>query len=219
MTGVIHSSAVAEVMKDITEFLADSQTAVARLGPMYSWIVAREIGKRQEIGANDNKTGADIIIPLNTCALGLLPNKQTIDFCGTDQVFVSIPAVWPWPGLHAHIAFTESVGTVDKTWYFADRNKFFKKKITVIAVKNSDSGSNKGYPLFGDWIGITWPSMQTVASACYYNKSGPGNVLYTNPSSGDVHETHVRDSFYESRDHGGKWQAHLVPVNQFAIMH
>jgi hypothetical protein len=89
----------------------------------------------------------------------------------------------------------------------------------VIARKNPDSGSNKGYPVFGSWLGLTWPSIQTVASANYYNKSGTSMSLHTDPGSGDVKETEVCESFNESRDNGGKWQAHLVPVNKFALMH
>jgi competence protein ComGC len=83
--GWYHSDIVAKVMRYLTEALTDSQVAVARVGPLYSHIVAQEIAKRQEIGANGTKSGADLIIPLDTCALGLLPNKQHIEFYGSEH--------------------------------------------------------------------------------------------------------------------------------------
>ncbi|MFA5779228.1 MAG: pilus assembly protein TadG-related protein [Elusimicrobiota bacterium] len=204
-----------KAMKAQIDMLIPLQKAIAQVGPLYSAIIAREVAWNQERNAAGDTTGADTglaDVVITNLGLGLKRNEIKIEYFGAEHTYISIPPipiVLP-PGLHVHYVKPYKIGETKDSWYYADEDNFYKKKIKVIVRKNSDSPSNKGYPLIGKWFGIDWPAVYATASAGYYNTKGPSFVLKSDdtPKYAKIKENIDK---YDEAETGG-WDAHLIPV-------
>ncbi|MDO9513648.1 MAG: Tad domain-containing protein [Elusimicrobiota bacterium] len=200
-----------QAIKAQIDALIPIQEAIAKLGPMASVVIAREIAKRQELNLAGETTAADEIVYLPLSAIHLKRNKQKITYFYAKHIYISIPPCIPIPpGLHLHIVMPKKHAETEKSWYYADKDSFYKKKFTVTAFKKKGSASNKGYP-FGQKLfpGLEWPAIQTIASAGFYNAGGPGFVLKKSPYKG----VKIKENIKAFEDGYGKgWEAHLVPV-------
>jgi hypothetical protein len=107
--------------------------------------------------------------------------------------------------------------TLYGSWLYAQTNRFDKaQRIVVEAYKFPFVGSNKGYPFFGDFLGITWPSIHTVAAAGVYNTKG---AMFPRDQEGSGDSISVVIKRYREGSDNGGWDAHLIPVNQNGILH
>lgn len=213
-----------EIIRSTIRLLAGNevQIAIARLGPFNSWKVARRVAQYQEINSKGEPSGADDAYPIyplpNPMELYFKRNTLTLKFYAAAHYFFSIPPNPLLPsGLHGHYVSPELIGTETKSWYYADQDTFYKKKLILIARKSGDSPSNSGYPIFGKWFGIEWPEIETIAAASYYNKGGPGFVLKTSFNGERIKEN--IDAYWEAKKDKNGWYAHLVPVGQTPILH
>jgi hypothetical protein len=203
-------------MKTQVDGLVELQKKIAQLGPMYSAKIAREVARRQELNAAGAETGADqgiLDVTFTDLGLGLERNEIMIEYFGAEHIYGSvppIPIVLP-PGVHVHIVKPYKIGETKDSWYFANKKEFYKKKITVVVRKKSDSPSNKGYPLLGKIFGIEeWPATYAIASAAVYNKAGAMFVI-KDESPWKKKEIKENIDAYDEAEEGG-WDAHLVPV-------
>jgi len=205
-----------KALKAQVDLLISLQEKIAQIGPMFSANIARKIAKRQELNLAGETTAADEIVYLPLAALHLKRNQQKIEYFYAHHTYISIPPipiVLP-PGMHLHIVTPEKLpgkdGETKKSWYYADKDSFYKKKFTVTAFKKKGSGSNKGYP-FGQKLfpGLEWPAIQTIACAGFYNAGGPGFVLKKSPYKGKKIKENIK-AF--EKGYGKGWEAHLVPV-------
>ena len=169
-------------------------------------------------------SGSEIGADLRFLSLGLKRNELKIDYFGAEHYGVSIPPPGTpiTPPVHAHYIKPYKVGETNKSWYFADKSKFYKKKLTVKVTKAANAESNKGYPIFGKWLGIQWPDIKAVACAGYYNKTKstinhgrPSFVLKEAPWKKEEIKENI-DAYQDSRK--GGWYAHLVPVG-YGVQH
>ena len=201
-----------QALKAQVDMLIPIQESIAKLGPMASVVIAREIAKRQELNLAGETTAADEIVYLPLAAIHLKRNKQKITYFYANHMYISIPPIPIFlpPGLHIHIVRPKKLAETEKSWYYADEDNFYKKKFTVTAFKKKDSASNKGYP-FGQKLfpGIEWPAIQTIASAGFYNTGGPGFVPKKSPWKGVKIKENI-EAF--EKGYGKGWEAHLVPV-------
>lgn len=209
-TGFISINAGATIMRTCTQILVGIQEGIAKTGPMFSYVVAQKAAQRQNIDADGKETGAEyIFIPPKALSLGLKRNRQQITYCGTAHYYASGMVA------NVHVVCPVPFATDDKSWYFADESKFYQKKVTLYAYKTSGAASSKGYPLLGRWLGISWPSYVTIASAACFNRRGAGFTLV----NGEKKSTDIRAALNKSEEEGASWQAHLVPVKDLYVQH
>jgi cytochrome c biogenesis protein CcdA len=156
--------------------------------------VAREIGRRQEINAQGEPSGADEIVPvpgeiassiigglsgsgenlsLSDALSGLSPEKALgIERNHKKITYYKSINIGTTGSEHYHAVFPQQWLQDDVGWYRAGDN-FYQQKIVTIAFKRSSSPSNAGYPWFGSLFGASsWPATITVAAAAVYNTGG-----------------------------------------------
>jgi len=185
-------------------------------------VLATEIGKRQEKNNAGEYTGADVVVVTQGIPLGLLRNKNGVIYHRSKKldgieftvakyaanalinVLLEVPVT-----INELFAATE-LNEDGKSWLYADKTVFDRnQKIVVAATKLPNSASNRGYPLFGKWIGISWPPIETVAAAAVYNASGPMFPLEESGKPSDNISPVMRE-YRKARYQG--WDAHLVPL-------
>lgn len=157
--------------------------------------LVREVGRRQEANAAGEYTGADVtvVVPGHMASsvirkisgggsspsltdtlssaspeklLGLRRIGQKITYYKTINIGI-------WYFGHHHFVLPRQWCKDDVAWYRMD-NSFHQQKLIAIAVKKPQSPSNRGYPWFGRFIGLSsWPPIITVAAAAVYNTAGP----------------------------------------------
>lgn len=218
-------SHVAPVKDNVISFV-DIQYKLRQPFPGIASFYAREIAKRQAINSKGEGCGADhaIVLP-GGLSLGLWRNENGAKYYETTSICASPPPVplIGFPGFHAHIFWTPQHPLPNLkrkhgyTWLYADRKRFTSsQKIIVTALKYGNSPSNKGYPLFGKWLGIEWPTITTFAAAGVYNREGPMFPLEEKGHPSDRISPVLRA--YERAKKGG-WDAHLIPVGYYALRH
>ena len=107
--------------------------------------------------------------------------------------------------------------TLYGSWVYAQTNRFDKaQRIVVEAYKFPFIGSDKGYPFFGDFLGLTWPTMHTIAAAGLYNTEG---AMFPRDEEGRRDNISVVIKRYKDGSDDSGWDAHLIPVNQNGILH
>ncbi|MDI6757004.1 MAG: hypothetical protein QME32_03165, partial [Endomicrobiia bacterium] len=201
--------------KALVDGLVIAQKAIRIPYPGGAAVLAKKIAKLQQKNAGGDDTGADVagVLPwggANGYKLGLEQSEKGVYF-ETESLCISIPPipiVLP-PGLHVHISNAKEMDSDQKTWLYANKDEFYKHhKITALATKNS--GTETGYPFAAGLFGaITWPAIQTMASAAVYNTKGPMFVEYEKDSeSAKIKE--VIEAFRKAEKSG--WDAHLVPL-------
>ncbi len=186
-------------------------------------IIANSIATRQQINSQGENVGADyatVITPNSILLEELQRNMNGVGYCKSNVLCVSSPWCPGLPsGFHTHVFWTELEPPEknEGSWLYADRECFDKnQKIILMAVKNGNSSSNRGFPLFARWLGIEWPTITTVASARVYNRNGPMFTLETKGSPSDQISPVIRA--YKDAQYGG-WDAQLVPCNYMEIQH
>lgn len=206
------ASQTVSAIRNLVKGMVTVQDSLRLPFPGLAVIYANKIAKRQELNANGDECGADLVAVTSGLSLGLERNENGIKYFKTKATYISIPPipiVLP-PGLHVHIWNAEDYAEEQKSWLYADKDKFYKDcKITVVATKYGDSDSNKGYPLIGNWFGINWPMIMTTASAGVYNTEGIMFPEETKGSPSDKISPVIKE--YRKAEKGG-WDAHLVPV-------
>jgi hypothetical protein len=179
-----------------------------------------QIAQSQDANSNSSKDptvdSVFILTPSSVLLLDMPRNANGVSYCQTDSVCISVPP--PFGAYHAHIFWAQEWQRVNASWLYADRDSFYKNQtITVLAVKNRDSISNKGFPIFGRWLGIQWPEMYAISTAGIYNREGPMFPVEQKGSPSD-RILPVIESFRKAQ-HGG-WDVHLVrtkKVNLFGL--
>ncbi|OGS23302.1 MAG: hypothetical protein A2252_09480 [Elusimicrobia bacterium RIFOXYA2_FULL_39_19] len=167
-------------------------------------IVAEKIAQRQELNSKGESTGADSIFPMSTYSLNLERNKGDIWYYGSFNIhcppFVEVGPIAVPPQIRGILARKSN------RWLEQGDN-FNKQKFTVIATKNEDSASNKGYPIGGKLFNVNkWFKTRAIASAGAYNNKGA-----TFPTKDDSKwPLAALIKYVEAID--GCWEAHLVPV-------
>ncbi len=167
--------------------LSNFQKALVWAYPVQSLAVAQSIGKRQELNASNEPSGADrvLLIPGHLAEslteglaspegifsslsperlLGVRRNSSRITYFKTRNMGATVSR-------HYHIVLPVKWTTEDVSWYVAG-NKFHQQKIVALAVKGGSSGSNAGYPVFSSLLNVSWPSTMAVAAAATYNTKG-----------------------------------------------
>lgn len=211
-SGSGEASQAVSAIRNFAKGMVAAQDSLRLPFPGLAVVYANKIAKRQELNADDDECGADLVAVTSGLSLGLERNENGIKYFKTKTTYVSIPPVpivLP-PGAHGHLWLTEDYAEEEKSWLYADKDKFYKnQKITVVATKYGDSDSNKGYPLIGNWFGISWPTVMTTASAGVYNTKGSMFPEETKGSPSDKISPVIKE--YRKAEKGG-WDAHLIPV-------
>lgn len=201
-----------KMTKGLVDMLSLAQKGLRIPYPGGAAILCKKIAKMQQKNAAGDLTGADMaaVIPwggANGYKLGLEQSEKGVYF-KTESLCISIPPNKAMPrGLHIHISNAEEMDSDQKTWLYANKDEFYKHhKITVLATKNAAAGYPFGKRLFGN---ISWPSIQTMASAAVYNDGGPMFVEYQK----DKESTKIKEVIeaYKKAEKKG-WDAHLVPL-------
>jgi hypothetical protein len=220
-SGSDETSQTISSIRNLVKGMVTMQDAIRLPYPGGAAVLANNIAKIQQKSADGSDTGADnaAVIPwggANGYKLGLLRNENGIKYFSTKTIYISvppIPVVLP-PGAHAHVWLTEEYAQEDKSWLYADKEEFYKHhKITVLATKNA--GTESSYPFAAGLFGnITWPSIQTMASAAVYTSTentadGPMFTIEENGSPGDKISPAIKA--FRNAEKGG-WDAHLVPL-------
>ena len=189
--------------------------------PVPSFNRISKIANAQMINSDSRNTIVDHIYVLNPGSVllnDLVRNENGVEFCKTKSFCVSVPpnAITP-PGAHGHIYWTDDYMFQKKSWLYWDKSCFNDNmKITVVAVRNSNSDSNIGFPLLGKWLNIEWPTITVTASAGIYNREGAMFTVEEKGRPSDEILPVIRA--YKNAQKGG-WDAHLVPVNKLKIQH
>lgn len=176
------------------------------------------IAQGQEVNATNNNSVVDyvqILNPESVLLLDICRNSNGVNYCKTDSFCTSIPPNPIVPtGVHTHIFWTDNWKQDKDSWLYVDKDKFYKNLIiTVMAVKKGNSSSNKGYPIFGDWLGIQWPDTYAIATAGIYNRGGPMFPVEKKGNPSD-NISPVIKAFKDARN--GGWDVHLVRTKSIA---
>jgi hypothetical protein len=219
---------------DGTSHIKDIRLLVDRLAGVQDYIaapfksnapmqlLARAIGRRQERDSSGDFTGADAVVVSRGIALGLRRNangvgyhrSQKSDGIGMTVTKGAINAflimVLGSPVTIDEIYEAVPFNTGKRSWLYADRAEFDRsQKIVVHAAKFPGSGSNRGYPIFGSWLDLSWPAIETAAAAGLYNTGGPMFPLEDGGRPSDRISPVLRE-YRKAKYHG--WDAHLVPL-------
>jgi len=178
-----------------------------------------KIAQRQDqINVNSKIKYIIVINPESLSLNDIVRNENGIDYCKTKSICISVPPNPITPaGIHGHAFWTADYVHERKSWLYADQESFFRnQKIIVVAGSNNDSESTKGYPVFGKWIGLSWPAISVTAAAAVYNTQGPMFTVEQKGRPSDEISPVIKA--YKRAEKGG-WDAHLVPVEDLGIMH
>lgn len=172
-------------------------------GGGWAFIQATGVARRQEINRKGEPCGADKIIPLDSLSLRLHRNKGDVWYWGT--IWVATPdytGPLPVPPQVKGILVRNG-----KRWYEQD-DKFHKKKLRIVAHKDSNSLSNRGYPIGKIFFGIKkMPGISAIAAARPYNAIGP---MF--PKKGQKFGLAATEEFLPFFLKQKGWDAQLVPV-------
>jgi hypothetical protein len=188
---------------------------VERVNRMMPWNIARIVASKQD---KNNKgefigpSGVDEVVSYDNSviSLGLVFNKEQMEFYGTMHNFATIPPVPPvYAGNHGHAVTSYLLETWNTSWYFYN-DKFANRKVTILVRKKYNP--NSGYPFLKNFFNIEWPEIMATASACCYNPSDKGNGFIKCPESGKSERIwEVIEAYNNGKSKGG-WFAHLVPT-------
>jgi len=216
------SSKCIDILKGLVHTGIMVQNALIKEFQIRAEFIANSIANKQELNSRGEYAGADYAAIVNpNCFLlqELKRNMNGVGYCETDTLCISIPPNPFLPdGAHIHTFWTKPETPTDDSgsWLYGDSETFSaNQKITVMAVKNGSSSSNKGYPVFAKWLGIQWPTITTYASARVYNRSGPMFPLENGRPSDSISAV---IKAYRHAQNGG-WDAQLVPCDFMEIQH
>ncbi|MBU2567450.1 MAG: hypothetical protein KJ967_01585 [Elusimicrobia bacterium] len=192
----------------INKVILLQESIVPTYGGGTTFLVSRNIARRQEINAGGKECGADGFVPMDSLSLNLKRNKGDVLYFKTSELYVPptpvSPEVWVWP-----IPYPYERSKNAKRWLEQKRESFHKQRIRVIAYKSRDSVSNRGYPFAGKFFKMDrWVDIKCIAAASSYNNSG-----YMFPQERDASFMTAFFEYWKSKNPG--WKAHLVPVGKW----
>lgn len=197
---------MAKMAKIFVDGIIEAQEEINKTyGGGWAYIQAMAVARRQEINRKGQVCGADRIFPLDSFSLKLHRNKGDIWYWGT--IWVLTPkgiAPLPVPPQMKGILVRNG-----KRWYEQD-NDFHKKKLRIVARKESNSLSNRGYPIGKKFFGIKeMPGISAIGAARPYNAIGP---MF--PKKEQKFGLAATEEFLPFFLQQKGWDAQLVPVGK-----